>query len=213
MPFLKQQKNWKPVIGTNLLSLSLFESGINWGRVIALLGFGYRMAIHVYQHGITGFLRRIAHYMAEFVLHNRIAQWIAQQGGWVSELKNHLTWVHFEIYKLYEPLVCIKSPSPFGQLESILMGSNNLGLPDTMWKPNILLASFNWRGQRKFIAALGRNLSQRPLEPIKQYFQRCCLMEAVQDWLIDWQMGWWLCYNLYAIQFKNAQSGFQEGHS
>ncbi|KAL7985257.1 hypothetical protein Chor_003827 [Crotalus horridus] len=69
----------------------LFESGINWGRVIALLGFGYRMAIHVYQHGITGFLRRIAHYMAEFVLHNRIAQWIAQQGGWVSELKKHLT--------------------------------------------------------------------------------------------------------------------------
>ncbi|XP_013912039.1 PREDICTED: bcl-2 homologous antagonist/killer [Thamnophis sirtalis] len=68
------------------IASSLFESGINWGRVIALLGFGYRMAIHVYQHGITGFLRRIAHYMAEFVLHNRIAQWIAQQGGWVAAL-------------------------------------------------------------------------------------------------------------------------------
>uniref|UniRef100_A0A2D4ILP5 Bcl-2 homologous antagonist/killer n=1 Tax=Micrurus lemniscatus lemniscatus TaxID=129467 RepID=A0A2D4ILP5_MICLE len=68
------------------IASSLFESGINWGRVIALLGFGYRMAIHVYQHGITGFLRRIARYMAEFVLHNRIAQWIAQQGGWVAAL-------------------------------------------------------------------------------------------------------------------------------
>ncbi|XP_026533596.1 bcl-2 homologous antagonist/killer-like [Notechis scutatus] len=68
------------------IASSLFESGINWGRVIALLGFGYRMAIHVYQHGITGFLRRIARYMAEFVLHNRIARWIAQQGGWVAAL-------------------------------------------------------------------------------------------------------------------------------
>ncbi|KAM6041155.1 bcl-2 homologous antagonist/killer [Theristicus caerulescens] len=68
------------------IASSLFESGINWGRVIALLGFGYRMAIYVYQHGITGFLRRIAHFVAEFMLRNRIAQWIAQQGGWVAAL-------------------------------------------------------------------------------------------------------------------------------
>ncbi|XP_066481150.1 bcl-2 homologous antagonist/killer isoform X1 [Tiliqua scincoides] len=68
------------------IASSLFESGINWGRVIALLGFGYRMAIHVYQHGVTGFLRRIARYIADFMLRNRIAQWIAQQGGWVAAL-------------------------------------------------------------------------------------------------------------------------------
>uniref|UniRef100_A0A8C0I8C0 Bcl-2 homologous antagonist/killer n=1 Tax=Bubo bubo TaxID=30461 RepID=A0A8C0I8C0_BUBBB len=69
------------------IASSLFESGINWGRVIALLGFGYRMAIHVYQHGIPGFLRRIARYVAEFMLRNRIAQWIAQQGRWVAALE------------------------------------------------------------------------------------------------------------------------------
>ncbi|XP_074833401.1 bcl-2 homologous antagonist/killer [Carettochelys insculpta] len=68
------------------IATSLFESGINWGRVIALLGFGYRMAIHVYQHGVTGFLRSITRYVVEFVLRNRIAQWIAQQGGWVAAL-------------------------------------------------------------------------------------------------------------------------------
>ncbi|KAG6935433.1 BCL2 antagonist/killer 1 [Chelydra serpentina] len=68
------------------IASSLFDSGINWGRVIALLGFGYRMAIHVYQHGVTGFLRSIARYVAEFVLRNRIAQWIADQGGWVAAL-------------------------------------------------------------------------------------------------------------------------------
>ncbi|XP_054836596.1 bcl-2 homologous antagonist/killer [Eublepharis macularius] len=68
------------------IASSLFDSGINWGRVIALLGFGYRMAIHVYQHGMTGFLRRITHFIADFVLHNRIARWIAQQGGWVAAM-------------------------------------------------------------------------------------------------------------------------------
>ncbi|KFP24646.1 Bcl-2 homologous antagonist/killer, partial [Colius striatus] len=68
------------------IASSLFDSGINWGRVIALLGFGYRMAIYVYQNGIPGFLRRIGRYVAEFMLRNRIAQWIAQQGGWVAAL-------------------------------------------------------------------------------------------------------------------------------
>ncbi|XP_030329389.1 bcl-2 homologous antagonist/killer [Strigops habroptila] len=68
------------------IASSLFESGINWGRVIALLGFGYRMAIHVYQHGRTGFLRWIARCVVEFMLRNRIAQWIAQQGGWAAAL-------------------------------------------------------------------------------------------------------------------------------
>nr|8SRX_A Chain A, Bcl-2 homologous antagonist/killer [Homo sapiens]8SRX_C Chain C, Bcl-2 homologous antagonist/killer [Homo sapiens]8SRY_A Chain A, Bcl-2 homologous antagonist/killer [Homo sapiens]8SRY_C Chain C, Bcl-2 homologous antagonist/killer [Homo sapiens] len=36
------------------IATSLFESGINWGRVVALLGFGYRLALHVYQHGGSG---------------------------------------------------------------------------------------------------------------------------------------------------------------
>ncbi|XP_074384234.1 bcl-2 homologous antagonist/killer [Zonotrichia albicollis] len=74
---------------TNIAS-SLFESGINWGRVIALLAFGYRLAMHVWQHGVSGFLRRIARYVGEFMLQHRIARWIAQQGGWeaVQNLDN-----------------------------------------------------------------------------------------------------------------------------
>ncbi|KAJ1139216.1 hypothetical protein NDU88_005591 [Pleurodeles waltl] len=69
------------------IASSLFEDGINWGRVIALLGFGYRMALYVYhQHGIRGFLSRIAQFVAEFVLRNQIARWIAQQGGWIAAL-------------------------------------------------------------------------------------------------------------------------------
>ncbi|XP_078500362.1 bcl-2 homologous antagonist/killer isoform X2 [Lissotriton helveticus] len=69
------------------IASSLFEDGINWGRVIALLGFGYRMALYVFhQHGIRGFLSRIAQFVATFVLRNRIAQWIAEQGGWTAAL-------------------------------------------------------------------------------------------------------------------------------
>ncbi|XP_054032416.1 bcl-2 homologous antagonist/killer [Dryobates pubescens] len=77
------------------IASSLFESGINWGRVVALLGFGYRMALHVYQQGIPGFLRRIARFVAEFMLHNHIARWIAQQGGWVAALKLDNVYVNY----------------------------------------------------------------------------------------------------------------------
>ncbi|KAM9666772.1 bcl-2 homologous antagonist/killer isoform 1-T2 [Trichechus inunguis] len=65
---------------------SLFDSGINWGRVVALLGFGYRLALHVYQRGLTGFLDKVTHFVANFVLQNCIARWIAQRGGWVVAL-------------------------------------------------------------------------------------------------------------------------------
>ncbi|KAM5167591.1 bcl-2 homologous antagonist/killer [Callospermophilus lateralis] len=68
------------------IASSLFESGINWGRVVALLGFGYRLALHVYRHGLTGFLGQVTHFVADFMLHRCIARWIAQRGGWVAAL-------------------------------------------------------------------------------------------------------------------------------
>ncbi|XP_063274707.1 bcl-2 homologous antagonist/killer [Prinia subflava] len=68
------------------IASSLFESGINWGRVIALLAFGYRLAMHVWQRGVGGFLRSIARYLGDFMLHHHIARWIAQQGGWRAVL-------------------------------------------------------------------------------------------------------------------------------
>ncbi|XP_056367602.1 bcl-2 homologous antagonist/killer [Oenanthe melanoleuca] len=71
------------------IASSLFESGINWGRVIALLAFGYRLAMHVWQRGVSGFLRRIAHQLGQFMLRNRIARWIALQGGWRAALRRY----------------------------------------------------------------------------------------------------------------------------
>ncbi|XP_004711892.1 bcl-2 homologous antagonist/killer [Echinops telfairi] len=68
------------------IASSLFESGINWGRVVALLGFGYRLALHVYQHGLTGFLGQVTRFVVDFMLNHYIARWIAQRGGWVAAL-------------------------------------------------------------------------------------------------------------------------------
>ncbi|GAB5571411.1 bcl-2 homologous antagonist/killer [Prionailurus iriomotensis] len=65
---------------------SLFESGINWGRVVALLGFGYRLALHIYQHGLTGFLGQVTKLVVDVMLRHCIARWIAQRGGWVAAL-------------------------------------------------------------------------------------------------------------------------------
>uniref|UniRef100_A0A8D2E6Y5 Bcl-2 homologous antagonist/killer n=1 Tax=Theropithecus gelada TaxID=9565 RepID=A0A8D2E6Y5_THEGE len=69
------------------IASSLFESGINQGRVVALLGFGYRLALHVYQRGLTGFLGQVTCFVV-FMLQHCIAWWIAQRGSWVSSLKN-----------------------------------------------------------------------------------------------------------------------------
>lgn len=63
----------------------LFRDGnINWGRIVTLLCFGYRMAVTVIQRGIRGFFTEIVGFVVRFVLSERIARWIADQGGWVS---------------------------------------------------------------------------------------------------------------------------------
>ncbi|KAF7484921.1 Hypothetical predicted protein [Marmota monax] len=61
------------------IASSLFESGINWGCVVALLGFGYRLALHIYQRGLTGFLGQVTSFVADFMLHRCIAGWIVQR--------------------------------------------------------------------------------------------------------------------------------------
>lgn len=65
----------------------LFRSGINWGRIIALLCFGYEIAMTVIRRGFSGsFLRRIIRFVVDFVFRERIAVWIAEHGGWVREI-------------------------------------------------------------------------------------------------------------------------------
>lgn len=65
-----------------------FRDGvINWGRVITLLCFGYRMAVSVIQSGIRGFFAKIVGYVCKFIMAEKIAKWIADQGGWRAALR------------------------------------------------------------------------------------------------------------------------------
>jgi len=59
------------------------EGGIHWGRIITLLCFGYRLAITYLRRGVVGFFANIISWVVKFVVSERIAQWIADQGGWV----------------------------------------------------------------------------------------------------------------------------------
>lgn len=71
------------------VAMRLFEHGISWGRILGLLCFGYEIAIYVIKrstHGIGRFLKKIVSYVAKFVLKEKIAQWIAERGGWVKAL-------------------------------------------------------------------------------------------------------------------------------
>ena len=59
----------------------LFRTGINWGRVIALLCFGYEFAER--RSFSVRFVRIIIRFVVDFIFKERIASWIAENGGWV----------------------------------------------------------------------------------------------------------------------------------
>jgi Bcl-2 antagonist/killer family protein len=66
----------------------LFRDGhVSWGRIVTLLCFGYRMAVTVIQRGIRGFFSQIVGFVVRFVLSEKIAKWIAEQGGWRAALR------------------------------------------------------------------------------------------------------------------------------
>lgn len=66
----------------------LFRDGnVNWGRIVTLLCFGYRMAVTVIQRGIRGFFSHIVGFVVKFILTEKIAKWIADQGGWRAALR------------------------------------------------------------------------------------------------------------------------------
>ena len=62
----------------------LFKQGINWGRIAALLMFGYRIALDV-SVGVGEFLNKIIQALVKFIIGEKIAMWIAEQGGWVRD--------------------------------------------------------------------------------------------------------------------------------
>lgn len=69
----------------------LFSEGINWGRVSALLCFAYKIVMKVLRvqqrvSRFAEFLRLVINHVVRFIK-EKIAMWIAQEGGWVAALK------------------------------------------------------------------------------------------------------------------------------
>ncbi|CAG5127357.1 unnamed protein product [Candidula unifasciata] len=67
----------------------VFANRNTWAHIMLLLSFGYRIAItKLRQHAVqfASFLGRIATFLCRFVMSERIARWIAEQGGWRAAL-------------------------------------------------------------------------------------------------------------------------------
>eukprot|EP00794_Sanderia_malayensis_P013003 gene13003-14342_t len=64
----------------------LFQNGINWGRIVALLCFGYEIAMSVIKsktRSVGTFLKKIVNFVVSFIIQEKISNWIANHGGWV----------------------------------------------------------------------------------------------------------------------------------
>lgn len=63
---------------------SLFESGINWGRVVALLGLRHVLASTSTTPG-PGFLGQVTRFVADFVAAPRLHRPVDRTEGWLGE--------------------------------------------------------------------------------------------------------------------------------
>ena len=62
----------------------IFADGVyNWGRVVTLLYFGYKLACSVMTQ--VPLVKLVLEWVVRFVK-EKLVNWIARQGGWVSEL-------------------------------------------------------------------------------------------------------------------------------
>uniref|UniRef100_A0A0B6ZL18 Bcl-2 Bcl-2 homology region 1-3 domain-containing protein n=1 Tax=Arion vulgaris TaxID=1028688 RepID=A0A0B6ZL18_9EUPU len=67
----------------------VFAQGTNWGRIMTLLVFGYRIAMTVLRKQtlhFASFLTRIVSFVCRFVVSQQISKWIADHGGWRAAL-------------------------------------------------------------------------------------------------------------------------------
>ncbi|XP_016392348.1 apoptosis regulator BAX-like isoform X2 [Sinocyclocheilus rhinocerous] len=60
---------------------SIFEDGINWGRVMALFHLAYRLIYQALTQNHFDIIRRIISWFSQFIRES-ISAWIRQQGGW-----------------------------------------------------------------------------------------------------------------------------------
>uniref|UniRef100_A0A1I8I914 BCL domain-containing protein n=1 Tax=Macrostomum lignano TaxID=282301 RepID=A0A1I8I914_9PLAT len=65
---------------------------INWGRIVALFFFGYRVAVEKIRHGVSGFLRQIVSWICRFLRSVRHITSVAMGGE--NRLSRNINWRH-----------------------------------------------------------------------------------------------------------------------
>ena len=69
------------------ITRKLFQDGINWGRIVALLSFGYEIAVSDVKEedvDIKRFLQEIESLVVAFSREEDVVDWIKHKGGWIS---------------------------------------------------------------------------------------------------------------------------------
>ncbi|XP_036390829.1 apoptosis regulator BAX [Megalops cyprinoides] len=75
----------------------IFSDGINWGRVVALFHFAYKLIYKALTQNHRDIIRRIIGWVLQFIREN-VSYWIRQQGGWEGVVKSVLRWQSVTIF-------------------------------------------------------------------------------------------------------------------
>ncbi|XP_056120056.1 apoptosis regulator BAX [Rhinichthys klamathensis goyatoka] len=70
---------------------SIFDDGINWGRVVALFHLAYKLIYMALTQNHFEIIRRIISWFLQFMKEN-ISAWIRQQGGWEGIFRSVSRW-------------------------------------------------------------------------------------------------------------------------
>lgn len=65
----------------------LFQDGIDWGKVAALLEFAYLIIVKAAKRNVDNlpWLVRLVVRFVGRIVQDKLAKWIAEKGGWVSK--------------------------------------------------------------------------------------------------------------------------------
>ncbi|KAK1159678.1 apoptosis regulator BAX-like [Acipenser oxyrinchus oxyrinchus] len=77
----------------------IFENGINWGRVVALFHFAYKLIYKAVTTNCRDIVRKIMGWALNF-FRRHVSQWIREQGGWetVQYYFQNLRWHNVAIF-------------------------------------------------------------------------------------------------------------------
>lgn len=70
----------------HLVVQELFSDGVNWGRIVALFGFGGALAVDCFNRGMPQLVDSIVDWVSTYI-DNNLDQWINSNNGWVSAFK------------------------------------------------------------------------------------------------------------------------------